>query len=370
MVGVHTGIELAALFARLDHPTTVDEAEALLARAIAATVPQFADAPVPEELRPTVARLLRAGGDLNTLDRTPPPPGLVATDACVPGDLAQLALLLVTRTTHAFAGRHRPLAGLPATTLFPVLHEAPRYFAWPAEQRHLGTLHPWITFAASDLGHRVRWRTSAPPRGAGRLLWMCEQMATREHADKLVPQLYKAAREADITNPDWPSGRPPRQCQLDHNDNLTLLRDRTTGTTITDDPATGSPSNPPLAQPSSCGPTTPSSHTTTPINASSATRKHTNLQQSTAPRSSPVEVTTTPTAGVPNTTKSNHDNTDVLPVGNIPSTTLCHIPRHLSQTHVGSLHERVPRARLLCFRVRVPSDTVLLHACYTKRIGV
>ncbi|MFD1048108.1 hypothetical protein ACFQ1S_22485, partial [Kibdelosporangium lantanae] len=41
------------------------------------------------------------------------------------------------------------------------------------------------------------------------------------------------------------------------------------------------------------------------------------------------------------------------PVGNIPSTTLCHIPRHLSQTHVGSLHERVPRARLLCFRVLV-----------------
>jgi helicase len=68
---------------------------------------------------------------------------------------------------------------------------------------------------------------------------MCEQMATREHADKLVPQLYKAAREADITNPDWPSGRPPRQCQLDHNDYLTLLRDRTTGTTITDNPATG-----------------------------------------------------------------------------------------------------------------------------------
>ncbi|WP_211763013.1 DEAD/DEAH box helicase [Kutzneria sp. CA-103260] len=236
MVSVHAGIELTAHLSALDHPAGPEQAEALLARTVATTVPQFAEAPVPDELRPTIARLLRAGGNPAALDTTPPAPGLAPADACAPGDLAQLAFLLVAHAPHSFAGRNRTIAGLTATTLFPILAEAPRYFSWLAEQGPLGTVHPWIAITAADLGRRIRWRTTAPPRGSGRLLWMCEQMATREHADQLVPQLYRSARNADITSPDWPSGQPPRQCRLDHNAYLTLLRDRTTGTTISDHP--------------------------------------------------------------------------------------------------------------------------------------
>ncbi len=234
MVGVQVGIDLHAWLAKQDVPEDPDEAEILLARAIATEVPQFAEAPVADELRPHVARLQRAGGRPELIDKLPPQPGLAPLTACDPGDLAQVAFLLVARTPSAFARPRRTVAGVPMASLVPILAEAPRYFGWLAEQGRLGTVHPWVAVTAADLGRRIRWRATAPPRGAGRLLWMCEQMATREHADRLVPRMYRAAA-ARWPAPDWPLGGLPADCRLDRADYLALLRDRATGTEITED---------------------------------------------------------------------------------------------------------------------------------------
>ncbi|WP_424185071.1 DEAD/DEAH box helicase [Actinokineospora sp. G85] len=233
MVGVQVGIDIAAHLAKQELPTTPDAAEALLIRAVSTQVPQLAEAPVVEALRPLVARLHRARGRPELIDKLPPQPGLAPVTACDPGDLAQVAMLLVANSPTALAHAQRAVAGVPKSILHPVLAEAPRYFAWLAGQGRLGTVHPWIAVAAADLGRRIRWRGTAAPRGAGRLLWICEQMATREHAEHLVPRLYRAARDASLTSPDWPLGAAPELCRLDRADYLALLRERCTGTSVT-----------------------------------------------------------------------------------------------------------------------------------------
>jgi helicase len=234
MVPVVVGTELRDALAGEDVPTDPETAEHSLGYAVATIVPQFAEAPVNDEVRPVVARVLRARGHLDRVDTTPQPPGLAPATACDPGDLAQVAFALVANEPHQFRRPRRNIAGVPTTILFPILEDAPRYFAWLAAQGHLGTLHPWIAVVAADLGRRIRWRRLAPRRGAGRLLWICEQMATPLHADTDVPDLYRAARERDVTNPDWPVGRRPQRCRLDEPGYLTLLRDRATDTTFTD----------------------------------------------------------------------------------------------------------------------------------------
>ncbi|MDA3646639.1 DEAD/DEAH box helicase [Saccharopolyspora indica] len=225
MINVRTGNELIAALAGKAAPETPQQAEELLSRAVADCVPAFAEAPIADNLRPRVAEALRAvGGSTSQAD---------GAHRCEPGDLAQCAFLLVASTPRAFAGSPRAIAGLPLAALQPILAEAPRYFSWLAEQGHLGTVHPWIAITAADLGRRIRWRSTAPPRGAGRLLWICEQLATPEHADHLIPRLYRAAREAGHTAPDWPHTTPPRDCRLNHTSYQSLLRARATGTRFT-----------------------------------------------------------------------------------------------------------------------------------------
>jgi helicase len=233
MVPVLVGNALRAAFADQAVPTDPDDAENVLGRLIATTVPELADAPVDEDQRPFVARLLRAQGRLERLDTAPPPPSLVAVNACDPGDLARVAFALVAHHPRQFNRHRRAIGGVAATILNPVLEQAPRYFAWLAAQGKLGTVHPWVAVVAADLGRRIRWRRLAPPRGAGRLLWICEQMATPLHVDTLVPELFAAARLRDVGNPDWPIGPAPRRCQLDLGGYLALLRDRATDTTFT-----------------------------------------------------------------------------------------------------------------------------------------
>ncbi|QXV61538.1 DEAD/DEAH box helicase [Amycolatopsis sp. TNS106] len=230
MVGVQTGTDIASWLAEQNVPDNPDDAERFLARAVGSLVPQFAEAPVADELRPHVARLRDAGGHPDRVDGQQGP-----SSGCDPGDLAQVAFLLVANSPEMFTRVRRSVGGIPASILYPILTEAPRYFAWLAEQGRLGTVHPWIAVTAADLGRRIRWRASAPPRGAGRLLWICEQMATREHADRLVPQLYDAARRSGVSNPDWPIGGTPRLCRLDRTGYVGLLRDRCTGADVRPD---------------------------------------------------------------------------------------------------------------------------------------
>jgi helicase len=95
------------------------------------------------------------------------------------------------------------------------VEEAPRYLHWLASQGLFGTIHPCWAIVAADLELRVAWRMLQPIRGAGRLLWACEQMATPADAAQVVPQLWRAARARGHASPDWPGTARPTGCRLD-----------------------------------------------------------------------------------------------------------------------------------------------------------
>lgn len=215
MVPVEVGAQLRATLSTLEPPGAPEDAENALISAVAEQVPTLADAPIPEELRPTVARLARSRGGL-------------AGPVCQPGDLARVALSLAAFTPHVFLRLGRVISGLPTALLLPLLAEAPRYLAWLGAQGFIRTIHPWVAIVAADLSRRVRWRACAPGRGSGRLLWMCEWMATPPHAEALVPGMFSAASRHGVTSPDWPVGGRPSGCRLDDDGYAALLRDRAT----------------------------------------------------------------------------------------------------------------------------------------------
>ncbi|WP_447007521.1 DEAD/DEAH box helicase [Saccharothrix isguenensis] len=237
MVSTHTGHRLRRTLGLLPVPHDPDEAENALSLVLSVAVRDLAGIPVPEPVRPAVATVIKAGGKTSQITSTTSVKGLGSQTTTAPGDLAWAALLLAARSPHLFdpgkPGRGRRVAGgIPMATLHPVYEQAPRFLAWLAAQGVLGTVHPWIAVVAADLDHRVRWRALAPPRGAGRLLWMCEEMATRAHLKDVVPDLWRSAVARGVRAPDWQPGRSPAGCVLDHAGYTALLRERTTNYTL------------------------------------------------------------------------------------------------------------------------------------------
>lgn len=234
MVPAATGLALRTALAEAPVPSGADAAEDVLITVVSVLVPELAQAPVPEELRPAVARLLQAGGHVaragssRAFTRT----GLASQAPCAPGDLARAALLTAANSPRAFAVNARKIAGVPSAVMYPILEDSPRYLQWIAAQGYLGTAPPWSAIVAADLSRRIRWRRCGPGRGSGRLLWMCEQMATAVHADTAVPIMWRAATSRGLTSPDWPHGTRPSTCALDPAAYTTLLRDRLTGSTL------------------------------------------------------------------------------------------------------------------------------------------
>lgn len=211
-------------------PSSAEKAEAVLAEILAASVPKLAQARVGDDGKAALARLLQAGNHGGRLDR--PGPAGRPDRGLQRGQLARAALLTVASSPDAFYPGVKQIGGVPYAAMYPILEEAPRYLHWLACQGLFGTIHPCWAIVAADLEQRTAWRMLQPPRGAGRLLWACEQMATPAHAAQAVPQLWAAARARGYTNPDWPVGGRPVQCHLDNAAYLSLLRDRATGTTI------------------------------------------------------------------------------------------------------------------------------------------
>jgi helicase len=132
-----------------------------------------------------------------------------------------------------FSAGVRDVEGMPYSAMYSVLEEAPRYLHWLGGQGLFGTLHPWAAIVAADLGRRILWRNLQPRRGAGRLLWICEQLATPAHAEEFVPKLFTAATARGIVDPDWPGGRAPAGARLDEPGYRALLRERGGACSIT-----------------------------------------------------------------------------------------------------------------------------------------
>lgn len=212
--------ELGRLTARLMvSPVLCDGLRAALAQAPMPAGPDEAEELIIEVLVTVLPKLAQANaGD--------------AAKAARRGDLARAALLAVASSPEAFRPGVRQIGGVPYSAMYPVLEEVPRYLHWLASQGLFGTLHPWSAIVAGDLERRITWRMLQPGRGAGRLLWACEQMATFAHARQVVPELWAAARARGYASPDWPVAGRPRQCRLDQAGYLELLRERATASTV------------------------------------------------------------------------------------------------------------------------------------------
>lgn len=216
MVPTKIAHDLRIALAESALPDGADEAEHMVIELVSTLVPKLAKTAISEELKTAVNNLLRPEGES----------GYQA------GDLAKAALLLVAGTPDAFHRGARTIGGIPYPALYQALEEAPRYLHWIGSQGLLGTVHPWSAIVAADLGRRIKWRRCQPRRGSGRLLWMCEQMATTPHAQESVPELWKAATARGFTNPDWTATGRPRHCHLEDEAYQALLGERATNVTI------------------------------------------------------------------------------------------------------------------------------------------
>lgn len=213
-------------------PAGPDQAEAVLIELLAALVPKLARARVGEDGKAALAHLLASYASARPAIRLDGRDSAISDSGYGHGDLARAALLTVARTPGAFRPGVRQVAGIAYPAMYQILEEAPRYLHWIACQGLFGTIHPWCAIVAADLELRTAWRHLQPPRGAGRLLWACEQMATPAHAAQAVPELWAAARARGYASPDWPVGGRPAQCHLDTEGYRSFLRDRATGVAI------------------------------------------------------------------------------------------------------------------------------------------
>lgn len=196
-------------------PTGPDQAEWLVIDRLCGLVPKLAQASVSEPARAAVARFLATSGRAASTDTS-----------LQPGDVARAALLAVARAPALFTAGVREVEGMPYSAMYSCLEEAPRYLHWLGGQGLLGSLHPWVAVVAADLGRRVLWRNLSPRRGAGRLLWICEQLATQAHLAEAVPQLFTAATARGVVDPDWSGRTAPSGTRLGPAEYRALLRER------------------------------------------------------------------------------------------------------------------------------------------------
>ncbi|MFJ4530662.1 DEAD/DEAH box helicase [Streptomyces nigrescens] len=218
-------------------PQDPDTAEQLLTALLATHLPNLEQAQFTDRARAVLLRVLRNGGHLDPQDpETGGAPARPADEPVAAGDLARAALLLVAHSPKVFRSRSPYVLGIPSESLTGIYEESQRYLAWLGAQGPLGTVHPWAAVVAADLAARIRWRELGPRRGAGRLLWICEQMATAPLAARLVPQMWRAARKRGIGAPDWPGTTPPNGCALPAQRYRQLLAERTTGALLTPGP--------------------------------------------------------------------------------------------------------------------------------------
>ncbi|MFI1783650.1 DEAD/DEAH box helicase [Streptomyces rubiginosohelvolus] len=240
MVDAVLADDLATALRQAPVPDDPLAAENLLADLLSTCLPVLEQAPFTERAKAALRAALRETGRPADEPDTPwrPAPAEApapAEDEQGPraGDLARAVLLLAAHRPALFRGRPAYVLGIPVDSMTGILEEARRYLAWLGAQGPLGTVHPWVAVVAADLSLRIRWRTLGAGRGAGRLLWMCERMATAPLAPGLVPRMWKAARARGIDAPDWNGTTPPGDCAISRDGYRALLAERVTGTRLT-----------------------------------------------------------------------------------------------------------------------------------------
>lgn len=228
MVDATLADELATAVRESPVPEDAFTAERSLAALLSTRLPVLEQAPFTDRAGSVLRRVLR---EADHEHGEPEESDAAAEDEPKPeaGDLARAVLHLVAGRPALFRASPGYVLGIPADSMTGILDEAQRYLAWFGAQGPLGTVHPWAAVVASDLAQRIRWRRLGPGRGAGRLLWMCERMATAPFAPDLVPRMWRAARARGVDAPDWSGTTPPGDCALTPDRYRALLAERVTG---------------------------------------------------------------------------------------------------------------------------------------------
>ncbi|MFM9448840.1 hypothetical protein [Streptomyces acidiscabies] len=208
MVDAALADELATAVREAPVPEDAFTAERSLAALLSICLPVLEQAPFTDRARTALRRVLREAEqgreepqESDELEQGEPKP--------VAEDLARAVLHLVADRPALFRGRPGYVLGIPVDSMTGILEEARRYLAWLGAQDPIGTVHPWAAVVAGDLAQRIRWRALGPDRGAGRLLWMCERMATARSRPISFPG-YGARPAPAVSTPPTGVGRHRR----------------------------------------------------------------------------------------------------------------------------------------------------------------
>lgn len=224
MVPVQDAANIISRLTRMNTPSSHTVAESALIDIICTEVWSLANNPdAPQDQSPALGRILAAEGDVRALDRV----NGGFTRNRVPGsEVVKAGLLLVARSPQAMASRGRQVAGVNTSLFGPALYDTPRYLAWVAALGPMGLAPAWASIVAADLGARVSHYRLAPPRGAGRLLKMCEQTLGVSGASKMS-SLWEEIKSSGACSPtDWPFAGRPAGSSLDEKQYRTLLSGR------------------------------------------------------------------------------------------------------------------------------------------------
>lgn len=185
-----------------DTPKNANQAEDVLVCTVAEQTGALLNAPSANgDQAPMVRRILDARGDVNALPGPRRAQGRGGSDSLKGHYVSQAGLFLALRSPKVFSNKGGQILGVNRSLFSPATYDSPRIFAWLAAVGSLKAVPPWASAVALDLGTRITWKHLLPQRGDGRVLAACERAVPRTRATKLVPALFKEARQAGVVTP-------------------------------------------------------------------------------------------------------------------------------------------------------------------------
>lgn len=184
-------------------PRNANQAEEVLVQTVANSTSALFNAPSANgDQAPLVRRILDGKGNSDNLPRARRIEGRGGSDNLKGNLVSQAGLFLALRSPAALAARGGQVLGVNRALFNPAIYDSPRIFAWLAAVGPLKAVPPWASALALDLGARITWLNLTPQRGDGRLLAACERAVPRTRSTKLVPELFREARQAGVTSPE------------------------------------------------------------------------------------------------------------------------------------------------------------------------
>lgn len=197
MVSVRDARALITAFRNTPTPNGAATAENAVIETLASAVSAFVAAPAAaQDQALALLRIISMGGDISAIHGLPNRLG--DTPRLTGSHSVHAGLLISVRSPRALLGGARQIAGVNRALFNPAIYDTPRYFAWLSALGTFGTIPPWVSVVAGDLGHRVSHYRLTPPRGAGRLL----RAVLGKQSTRGPSAAWKAVQDAQCRRPE------------------------------------------------------------------------------------------------------------------------------------------------------------------------